>query len=89
MIVKSCAVSPENRATPSGGTTSPVSFHHDAFLSDSHSADGRLAPALEAALEKLARPLFRLRAIDVFRDQTSLAANPGLRENQYRTPNRR
>ena len=51
---------------------------HDAFLSYSQSADGRLAPVLEVGLEKLAKPLFRLRAIDVFRDKTGLAASPGL-----------
>lgn len=51
---------------------------HDAFISYSHRADGRLAPALESGLEKLAKPLFKLRAMDAFRDETSLAANPGL-----------
>ena len=51
---------------------------HDAFLSYSQSADGRLAPALETGLERLAKPLFRLRAIDVFRDKTGLSASPGL-----------
>ncbi len=51
---------------------------HDAFLSYSQSADGRLAAALEVGLEKLAKPLFRLRAIDVFRDRTGLSASPGL-----------
>jgi WD40 repeat protein len=51
---------------------------HDAFISYSHSADGVLAPALESALERLAKPLFSLRAIDVFRDKTSLSASPAL-----------
>ena len=51
---------------------------HDAFLSYSQSADGRLAAVLEVGLEKLAKPLFRLCAIDVFRDKTGLAASPGL-----------
>lgn len=51
---------------------------HDAFISYSHAADGRLAPLLEAGLEKLARPTFQLRAMNVFRDQTGLAASPGL-----------
>ena len=51
---------------------------HDAFISYSHAADRDLAPSIEKGLESLARPLLRLRAIDVFRDETSLAANPGL-----------
>jgi hypothetical protein len=51
---------------------------HDAFLSYSQSADSSLAAALERGLESLAKPLFRLRAIDVFRDKTGLSASPGL-----------
>jgi hypothetical protein len=51
---------------------------HDAFISDSHRADGRLAKAIEDGIERLAKPLLRLRACDVFRDETSLAANPSL-----------
>ncbi|MBC7782075.1 MAG: TIR domain-containing protein, partial [Proteobacteria bacterium] len=53
-------------------------YSHDAFISYSHAADGALAPILESGLERLARPTFRLRAIDVFRDQTSLSASPGV-----------
>jgi WD40 repeat protein len=55
-----------------------VTIAHDAFISYSHLVDGRLAPALESGLERLARPPFRLRAMDVFRDQTSLSAGPGV-----------
>lgn len=51
---------------------------HDAFVSYSHAADGALAPVLERGLERLAKPTFKLRAIDVFRDQTSLSASPGV-----------
>ena len=51
---------------------------HDAFISYSHAADGPLATALESGLEKLAKPLLKLRALDVFRDQTSLTAAPAL-----------
>ncbi len=51
---------------------------HDAFISYSHAADASLAAALEAGLEKLAKPALKLRAMEVFRDQTSLSANPGL-----------
>jgi WD40 repeat protein len=51
---------------------------YDAFISYSHAADGTLAPTLESALERFAKPWHRLRALDVFRDKTSLSATPGL-----------
>src|SRR5829696_4659873 len=51
---------------------------YDGFVSYSHAADGKLAPALENALEGFAKPWYRLRALHLFRDQTSLSATPGL-----------
>jgi WD40 repeat protein len=51
---------------------------YDAFISYSHAADGRLAPALQAGLQRLARPWFKPRALRVFRDDTGLAVNPHL-----------
>lgn len=51
---------------------------YKAFISYSHAVDGKLAPALESALKSFARPWYALRAMRVFRDKTSLAANPGL-----------
>lgn len=36
------------------------------------------APALQVGLEQLAKPWYRPRALRVFRDRASLAANPGL-----------
>ncbi len=51
---------------------------HDAFISYSHAADGRLAPAVERGLQRLAKPWNRLRAVSVFRDQSDLALTPGL-----------
>jgi WD40 repeat protein len=51
---------------------------YDAFLSYSHAADGKLAPALQAALHRFAKPWYRRRALRLFRDQTSLAATPEL-----------
>jgi WD40 repeat protein len=51
---------------------------YDAFLSYSHAADGRLAPAIQGGLHRLAKPWYRLRAVRVFRDKTSLSANPAL-----------
>lgn len=52
--------------------------HYDAFISYSHAVDGELAPALQRGLHGLARPWNRLRALRVFRDQTSLSASPNL-----------
>ncbi len=59
-------------------------LHYDAFISYSQAADGRLAPALQRGLEQLARPWNRRRAVSVFRDATSLAANPSIWEELRR-----
>ena len=50
----------------------------DAFISYSHAADGALAPALQTGLHRLAKPWYVSRALRVFRDETNLAAEPGL-----------
>lgn len=51
---------------------------YKAFISYSHAADGKLAPAIQSALQVFAKPWYRLRAIRVFRDKTSLAMTPQL-----------
>ena len=51
---------------------------YNAFISYSHTADPRLPPAVQSALQRFARPWYRLRALHVFRDKTSLAATPEL-----------
>ena len=51
---------------------------YDAFISYSHSLDGKLAPALQSALQRFAKPWYRLRSCRVFRDQTQLTASPAL-----------
>ena len=48
----------------------------NAFLSYSHAADGRFAPAVQAALQRPAKPFYRLRAIRIFRDRTTLQLTP-------------
>lgn len=53
-------------------------MHYKAFMSYSHAADGKLAPALQSAIHRFAKPWYRLRAIHVFRDKTSLSVNPAL-----------
>lgn len=51
---------------------------YEAFISYSHAADERLAPTIQSALHRLAKPLYRVRALNVFRDKTGLAATPAL-----------
>ena len=51
---------------------------YDAFVSYSHHADGQLAPALQQALQTMAKPWYRRRALRIFRDKTSLTATPEL-----------
>ena len=53
-------------------------YRYKAFISYSHSADNRLAPALRTALHGFAKPWYRLRAMRVFRDETGLAVTPAL-----------
>jgi hypothetical protein len=50
----------------------------DGFISYSHAADGRLAPAVQRGLHGLAKPWHRRRALWIFRDQTGLAVTPAL-----------
>ncbi|MCI0561048.1 MAG: toll/interleukin-1 receptor domain-containing protein, partial [Nitrososphaera sp.] len=51
---------------------------YKAFVSYSHAADGKLAPALQSALHRFARSWYRVHSIRVFRDQTNLSINPAL-----------
>lgn len=53
-------------------------MRYDAFISYSHAVDGKLAPALQRALEKYAKSRYRRRALHIFRNETNLAANPHL-----------
>ncbi|MFG1607995.1 TIR domain-containing protein [Actinoplanes sp. NPDC049265] len=50
----------------------------DGFISYSHAADGKLAPAVQRGLHRLAKPWHRRRALWIFRDQTGLSVTPGL-----------
>ena len=53
-------------------------MRYDAFISYNHAADGALAPALQDALQHLAKPWYRRRSMTVFRDETNLSASPEL-----------
>src|SRR5215472_10202232 len=60
------------RAFPDMGSS------YAAFLSYSHSADRRLAVTVQRALQRLSKPWYRRPTLKIFRDETSLSANPGL-----------
>jgi WD40 repeat protein len=64
---------------------------YNAFISYSHSQDADLAPGIERALEKFAKPIFKRRALRIFRDSNDLSISPdlwgkieeGLKESEY------
>src|SRR3712207_5686061 len=67
----------DNRSrTPTDHGGRVMSFN--GFISYSHAADGRLAPAVQRGLHHLARPWHRRRALWIFRDQTGLSVTPAL-----------
>ena len=68
------SLNPQGRAGPANAATEG----YDGFISYSHARDGRLAPALQRGLHRFAKPWYRRRALRVFRDETNLAADPGL-----------
>ena len=51
---------------------------YDGFISYSHAGDGLLAPRLQAGLQRFAKPWWKRRALRIFRDESSLSANPHL-----------
>lgn len=51
---------------------------YDAFMSYSHAADAQFAPFLQRAVQRFAKPWYRLRSVRIFRDQTGLAVTPEL-----------
>lgn len=55
-----------------------ATYKYNAFISYSHAADNRLAPALQSALQRFAKPLLQARSIRVFRDETGLGLTPTL-----------
>jgi hypothetical protein len=50
---------------------------YNGFISYSHAADDRLAPALQRGLQLLAKPWNSRRALRLFRDETGLSTNLG------------
>ncbi|MHC4160409.1 MAG: TIR domain-containing protein, partial [Planctomycetota bacterium] len=64
--------------TPKTQDITATNAKYDAFISYSHSVDGKLAPCLQNALQKLAKPWYKARALRVYRDVTDLSASPHL-----------
>jgi WD40 repeat protein len=60
------------------GLLTREAMSYKAFISYSHAADGQLAPALQSGLQRIAKPFYRLRAMRIFRDETSLQLTPKL-----------
>ncbi|MDQ3698882.1 MAG: hypothetical protein M3373_12810 [Gemmatimonadota bacterium] len=58
----------ETLRRPQHPTSPAAAVRYDAFISYSHALDGTLAPALQSALHRFAKPWYRLRARRVFRD---------------------
>src|SRR5690348_12628045 len=54
------------------------SKRYKGFISYSHSADAAFAARLQSALQRFAKPWYRIRAFRVFRDQTNLSIAPAL-----------
>ena len=63
----------EERATAQESSTV-----YDGFISYSHAADDLLAPRLQSGLQRFAKPWWKRRALRIFRDESSLSANPHL-----------
>jgi WD40 repeat protein len=56
----------------------PGGLVYDGFISYSHAADDLLAPRLQTGLQRFAKPWWKRRALRIFRDESSLSANPHL-----------
>lgn len=59
-------------------STDQISKVYDAFISYYQAADGLLAPRVQSALQRFAKPWWKRRATRIFRDESSLSANPHL-----------
>jgi hypothetical protein len=56
-------------------------MRYDAFISYNHGADGGIAPYLQDALQRITKPWYRRRAMEVFRDYTDLPPSANLSES--------
>ncbi len=51
---------------------------YNAFISYSHAADDKFATSLQDALQKFAKPWYKKRNLEIFRDESNLSASPHL-----------
>ncbi|MCV2490980.1 TIR domain-containing protein [Geodermatophilus sp. YIM 151500] len=51
---------------------------YDGFISYSHALDGKLAPAIQRGLGRFTKSWRQMRALRIFRDETSLSVSPAL-----------
>lgn len=54
---------------------------YNAFISYSHEADNKFAPALQYALQMFAKPWYKKRHLEIFRDESNLSVSPELWTN--------
>jgi len=71
MATAEAETSQDERGAPGGVV-------YDGFISYSHAADDFLAPRLQAGLQRFAKAWWKRRALRIFRDESSLSANPHL-----------
>ena len=70
-------VTSSDPAAGTAGREGPGKTYH-AFISYAHAGDEGFSAALQRGLQHLAKPWNRRRAMEVFRDETSLSASSGL-----------
>jgi WD40 repeat protein len=58
--------------------TTASKYDYKAFISYSHAADGKLAPAVQMALRRFGKAWYSPSSIQIFRDETGLALTPDL-----------
>jgi outer membrane protein OmpA-like peptidoglycan-associated protein len=58
--------------------TDTTTFTYDAFISYSHKTGHRLAARIQDALQEIAKPWNKAKALNIFRDETNLASSPHL-----------
>ena len=78
-VLRHCSfIGPRGQPIPRCSALAAPPYTYKAFISYSHTADSQLAPSLQLALERFAKPWYRMRNFHIFRDTTNLAITPKL-----------